>query len=106
MQLNNSCKCLKVSKSDKLKARLFTYPKDFTWEELLVVLRSYGYEQLKQGKTGGSRRKFKDERNHIISLHEPHPSNIVKSYAIEQVVEALQQKEKELEEANNVKAKR
>jgi hypothetical protein len=79
----------------KLKERLYTFPKDFTWNELVRVLTSYGYEELKSG--GTSARKFRDERSHIINLHKPHPGSIVKSYAIRYVVEELKAKDKEIE---------
>ena len=78
-----------------LKERLYTFPKDFTWNELVRVLASFGYEELKSG--GTSARKFKDERTHIINLHKPHPGSIVKSYAIRYVVEELKAKDKEIE---------
>ena len=79
----------------KLKERLYTLPKDFTWNELVRVLASFGYEELKSG--GTSARKFKDERSHIINLHKPHPGSIVKSYAMRYVAEELKAKEKETE---------
>jgi hypothetical protein len=57
---------------------------------------------MKSGAT--SARKFKDERNHIINLHKPHPGNIVKSYAVKYVVEELKAKDNEIEE-RDAKAK-
>ena len=47
-----------MSKYDKLLARLLSQPTDFTWDELLRVLRQLGYEEQAAGKTGGSRRAF------------------------------------------------
>ena len=44
---------------------------------------------MKKGKTGGSRRKFVNQQNAIISLHKPHPGNILKTYAIKQIIEHL-----------------
>ena len=78
-----------MGKTDKLIARLLTLPKDFTWEELVKVLRHYGYHEVKAGKTGGSRRKFTNEGKKVISLHKPHPENRVKEYALKQVIEHL-----------------
>ena len=96
MQLNNSCNSLIMSSSKKLKERLYNLPKDFTWDELVRVLAISGYQEMKSGAT--SARKFKDERNHIINLHKPHPGNIVKNYAVKYVVEELKVKDKEIEE--------
>lgn len=81
-----------MSKHEKLLLRLLSNPSDFTWEELITLLTKLGYEELKKGKTGGSRRKLADKKNNIIMLHKPHPGNIVKQYAIRQVVEHLREK--------------
>lgn len=78
-----------MGKNEKLVARLCNKPKDFTWDELVKVLKVLGYEEQKSGKTGGSRRKFFDDKSNIISLHKPHPSNIVKMYVINEVIEHL-----------------
>lgn len=78
-----------MSKIEKLIERLKSEPKDFTWDELTKVLAHFGYSEMKKGKTGGSRRKFIDTNNNIISLHKPHPGNILKGYAIKQIIEHL-----------------
>lgn len=78
-----------MSKKDKLIKRLKSRPKDFTWEELAVLLRSIGYEEVKKGKTAGSRRRFIHKNGVILNLHKPHPKNILKSYAMRQIVEVL-----------------
>lgn len=81
-----------MSKNEKLIQRLLSLPKDFTWEELTKILALFGYTEIKKGKTGGSRRKFADEKKHIISLHKPHRGNIVKEYALKQVIAQLKEK--------------
>ncbi|EJL6486937.1 type II toxin-antitoxin system HicA family toxin [Vibrio cholerae] len=76
-----------MGKQEKLKAKLLTRPKDFTWSELESVLSNLGFELLK-GK--GSRRKFfHKDKNILINLHEPHPDKILKRYVVEQVLEKL-----------------
>ena len=47
-------------------------------------------EKSSKGKTGGSRTKFVNDETDIISLHKPHPSNIVKQYVIKQIIEKLE----------------
>jgi len=48
-----------------------------------------GYKEV---KGGGSRRKFIHSKSGItISLHEPHPSPMVKMYALDIVIEHLNQ---------------
>ena len=83
-----------MSKKDKLVDRLLSIPADFTWDELGRILASFGYQELKTGKTGGSRRKFVDKDKNIITLHKPHPGKILKEYALKQVVEHLKDKGK------------
>lgn len=83
-----------MSKNEKLVERFLTIPSDFTWEELIKVLSIYGFTEVGGGKTAGSRRKFADEEKSIISLHKPHPANVVKKYAIKQVIDNLKEKGK------------
>ncbi len=80
-----------MAKIDKLIARLLLRPADFTWDELVQVLRYFGYIELKKGKTGGSRRKFANEAKRVISLHKPHPGNILKRYMVDQVIDVLRE---------------
>ncbi len=79
-----------MSTIEKLIARFTAKPKDFSWAELVRLLRYFGYEEI----TGsGSRRKFiHDERQPII-LHEPHPRKILKKYQIGQIYETLKEEQ-------------
>ena len=80
-----------LSRFEKLYKRLCTFPRDFSWDELKKVLHGVGYEEKKGGKTGGSRVKFINGRTgDIISLHRPHPGNVLKHYQIKQIVEKLE----------------
>lgn len=80
-----------MSKIEKLLEKFKSNPTDFTWDELVKVLNHFGYiEKSSKGKTGGSRTKFVNEETDIISLHKPHPSNIVKQYVIKQIIEKLE----------------
>jgi hypothetical protein len=81
-----------MSTRDKALHRLLSVPNDFTWEELIKVFGLFGFVELKKGKTGGSRRKFVDVNKNVIILHKPHPGNIVKEYAIRQVITQLKDK--------------
>ncbi len=78
-----------MSRHEKLLNRLLSKSKDFTWDELKKLLGSFDYE-LFNGK--GSRRKFiHRETKQVISLHEPHPQNIIKTYVIEAVIIKLKE---------------
>jgi predicted RNA binding protein YcfA (HicA-like mRNA interferase family) len=80
-----------VSQREKLIARLKAKPKDFTWQELVKLLRMFGYSEAKPGKTGGSRRRFVHPKAALISLHKPHPGSILKRYQLEQLIDTLTQ---------------
>ena len=81
-----------MSKNEKLVQRLLALPKDLTWKELVKLLTLFGYSELKKGKIGGSRKRFADDKKNLITLHKPHPGNIVKSYALKQVIDHLKEK--------------
>jgi len=80
-----------MSQIEKLIARLLSYPKDFTWDELVKILNYFGFKELKTAKTGGSRRRFANESKSIISLHKPHPKDILKRYQIEDIIKMLEE---------------
>ncbi len=76
-----------MSKLEKLFARLKSIPADFTWNELVTALNNFGYCEC---SGDGSRRFFLNKTSgHKIRLHKPHPGNIVKKYALRQILEAL-----------------
>ncbi|MGK7887664.1 MAG: type II toxin-antitoxin system HicA family toxin [Crocosphaera sp.] len=82
-----------MTRKEKLIKRLLTRPKDFTWDEMRKLLAELGFEEVKTGKTSGSRRRFINSSGIIISLHKPHPKNILKMYQIEQLIAILNQEE-------------
>ena len=78
-----------MGKREKLITKLKTVPADFTWGDLKALLKALGYKEI-QGS--GSRAKFDNgNADQIISLHKPHPGNIVKRYALRQLIEKLEQ---------------
>ena len=82
-----------MSRIDKLKRRLASRPRDFTFDEVRRLLCAIGYREMKSGKTAGSRAAFLNpESGHIIRLHRPHPSPILKSYQVDQLVDELLEK--------------
>ncbi|MDJ0583151.1 type II toxin-antitoxin system HicA family toxin [Crocosphaera sp.] len=80
-----------MTRKEKLIKRLLTRPKDFTWNEMRKLLAALGFEEVKTGKTSGSRRRFINSSGIIISLHKPHPNNTLKMYQIEQLIAILNQ---------------
>ena len=75
-----------MSQQGKLIAK-FLNARTFKWSELAKLLKGLAYSEV-QGE--GSRVKFV-KGNKVINLHRPHPSPEMKSYAIRQVRESLQE---------------
>jgi len=80
-----------LSRKEKLIKRLQARPRDFKWDELQRLLEGLGYELARHGKTGGSRRRFLHKTAATITLHKPHPGNIVKIYVIDDILSVLKQ---------------
>jgi hypothetical protein len=76
-----------MSKTDKLLSRLLSVPADLTWLELLTLLHRFGFHE--NTDKGGSFRTLVDAQGRKIFLHEPHPRNLVKKYAIRKVINSL-----------------
>ena len=78
-----------MARKDKLIRRFRGRPGDFKWGELVRLLEGVGYTEARAGRTGGSRRRFVYPRAPAISLHEPHPENVVKMYVIDDLLRVL-----------------
>ena len=78
----------------ELIQRLLSQPKDFSFNELDNLLKSFGYIEIKRGKTGGSRRAYSHtESEHVIRLHKPHKKEILKMYQVKNLIEELSKQE-------------
>jgi len=83
-----------MGKADKLLKRFLSKPKDFRYDELKRLLKSFGYKETKSGKTSGSRVAFiNQETKHIIRLHKPHPKPVLKQYQLNDIEQELRGKE-------------
>lgn len=74
---------------EKLIERFKNQPKDFTFDEMEKLLFIFGYVKSDKGKASGSRVIYKNGNKRPIMLHKPHPGNIIKSYAMKQVLNDL-----------------
>lgn len=79
-----------MSELEKLKARLKSLPKDFTYNEAKSLLTKLGFVEKNKGKTSGSRVKFERKNTSDILLHKPHPKNIIKPEVVEYLLKVLQ----------------
>ena len=81
-----------MGRSDKLLKRLLRNPKDFTFDELESLLNGFGYSLSNSGSTSGSAVRFINrETGHIIRLHKPHPSPVLKQYIVKFIINELKQ---------------
>lgn len=78
---------------EKLIERIKKIPADLTYDEIKRLMNYLGYVESNKGKTSGSRVAFYREKDKaMIILHKPHPENIVKKYAIRQLIETLKER--------------
>jgi predicted RNA binding protein YcfA (HicA-like mRNA interferase family) len=78
-----------MGKKEKLIERLKSIPKDFTFDEMKKILELLGFEISNEGKTSGSRVRFK-KGSVPIMLHKPHPRKELLEYQIKEVLEILE----------------
>jgi len=80
-------------KIEKLLQRFLSKPKDFTFADLSRLLKSFGYEVAKTGKTSGSRVTFYNTKlDDMIKFHKPHPSQIMKQCYLREIEQQLRDK--------------
>ena len=80
-----------MNKKEKLVQRLLMLPKDFTFAELESLLIQLGFEIDNKGRTSGSRIRFYNREKQLQYLaHKPHPTSIIKSNALKDIVIYLQ----------------
>lgn len=78
-----------MGRTERLLKIIQTKPRNFKWNDVITLLSSLGYKQL---KGGGSRRKFyHDKTENILILHEPHPEKEIKIYAVKLIVNSLKE---------------
>ena len=81
-----------MGRSEKALKKLLSNPKDFTFDELVTLLSSFGYHLANPGRTSGSAVRFINrETRNIIRLHRPHPSPVLKRYIVQFIINELKQ---------------
>lgn len=81
-----------MSKKEKLIARLMSEPADFTFGEETTLMRHLGYTIDNGGKTSGSLVIFRHSGGDRITLHKPHPSNVLKRYQVKDTIAVLKRR--------------
>jgi len=74
-----------MSKKDKLVKKFLEKPprKDLTFSELKTLLLSCGFSLLEGA--GSAVKFYHQEKDVLINLHKPHPSDILKVYLVKQM---------------------
>ena len=80
-----------MSRLEKEIERLKSKPKDYTYDEIKYLLNKLGFIENNKGKTSGSAVEFKNQEGRKISLHKPHPDNIIKPYIIKGILNNLKE---------------
>ncbi len=82
-----------MSKTDKLLRRFLSRPTDFTYGEIIKLFKEFGYEEVKTGKTAGSRVGFYNKTiEDMIKFHRPHPTQIMKRCYLNDIEKHLKDK--------------
>ena len=74
-----------MSKKDKLLLKFLENPpkKDLTFKELNTLLISLGF--IKIEGAGSAVKFYNKDKDLLINLHKPHPSDILKVYLVKQI---------------------
>lgn len=74
-----------MSKKDKLLTKFLENPprKDLSFKELTTLLLSLNFEKIEG--TGSAVKFYNKEKDLLINLHKPHPSDILKVYLVKQI---------------------
>lgn len=76
-----------MGSKEKLIERFKRQPKDFTYDEVVRLFSIFGYTESNKDSTSGSRVEFVSEnKEKSFIMHKPHPSNIIKSYVMRQLL--------------------
>jgi predicted RNA binding protein YcfA (HicA-like mRNA interferase family) len=80
-----------MSKKEKLLKKFLQIPvkKDLTFSELETLLLACGYAKIEGD--GSAVKFYNKQKDSLINLHKPHPSNILKVYLIKQIQEKLKE---------------
>ena len=81
-----------MSTEEKMFERLKTCPSDYAYSEAKALAQRFGYAEKNKGSTSGSRVLFYRERdNKKILLHKPHPGDIMRLYAVRQLLNSFKE---------------
>ena len=81
-----------MSTEEKMIERLKSCPSDYTYTEAKALAKRFGYVEKNKGSTSGSRVLFYREKGGLkIMLHKPHPGDVMKTYAVRQLLNSFKE---------------
>lgn len=80
-----------MSKKQKLRDRFNKRPspKDFRWEELLTMMRGYGFSWDQSGGGSHGHFVFNEDKDKVIDISKTHPNGILLQYQIDGIQSKL-----------------
>ena len=79
-----------MSTLQKRLDRINCKPSDYTYTEAKALMKALGFKESNKGGTSGSRVRFYRETDQkMINLHKPHPGDIMKRYAVDDLYDFL-----------------
>ncbi len=78
-----------MSQKDKLVKRFLSLPNDFTYSETVTLMKYFGF--VEKNNDGSRRAFYHPQTMQVVFLHEPHPGNIMKKYALHDIKQALEE---------------
>ncbi len=79
-----------MSKHEKLKEKLLRTPFNFSYDEMVTLLKGYGYHPYDRGRSSGSAVMFyNQETGDKIMFHKPHPGKELKKYILHLIIGKL-----------------
>lgn len=83
-----------MSRHEKLKEKLLRKPNSFAYDEMVSLLKGFGYNEVQRRRSSGSAVIFFNPKlNDKIMFHKPHPQKEMKRYILEMVIEKLKNNE-------------
>ena len=79
-----------MSRDEKLIKKLIKIPANFTYDEMITLLKNFGYtKDVSKRSSGSAVMFFNREINDKIMFHKPHPQKEMKKYILKMIVEKL-----------------
>ncbi len=79
-----------MTKHSKLVQKLLRLPGNFTYNEIVALLKGFGYIAEERGRSSDSAVMFFNSKlNDKIMFHKPHPQKELKRYILKMVLEKL-----------------